>query len=144
MPNIIDRISEKGTTLDQLLDELEQSLGRITEHTTILNEMIQIIEQSDQQFPSDSTTNALLQSLELELKELKTAKDNLISMLEIQHQEGKVESIEELQKAIQLIERREQTITSFIELYRQQMHKLGDSDFTTQLEKVSFTIYFNK
>lgn len=144
MPNIIDRISEKGTTLDQLLDELEQSLGRITEHTTILNEMIQIIEQSNQQFPSDSTTNALLQSLEAELKELKTAKENLISMLETQHQEGKVESIEELQKAIQLIERREQTITSFIELYQQQMRKLGDSDFTTQLEKVSFTIYFNK
>lgn len=106
--------------------------------------MIQIIEQSNQQFPSDSTTNALLQSLEAELKELKTAKENLISMLETQHQEGKVESIEELQKAIQLIERREQTITSFIELYQQQMRKLGDSDFTTQLEKVSFTIYFNK
>ncbi|MEK4253337.1 YhgE/Pip domain-containing protein [Ureibacillus sp. FSL K6-2830] len=77
IPDAVDRVSEKGTDIDRLLDKISEGTGKIDDGTAALQKLADLLEESDQKLTEERKIEEIIDTLNSEHEKMDELKGNI-------------------------------------------------------------------
>ena len=144
IPGVIDQMSEKEATFDEVILKIENGTDKIEEVIEALQLLEEALKNADKESTSDEQIAALIKQLEENNEQLEQTKQSLEAAIEVIENGSSEEdtssederSLEQLKAMVEIIETRQAGIELAIEASKQVEQSIADGIFLDGAEKV--------
>lgn len=144
IPTIIDKVSQKEETFDEVINKVENSTDKIDEVIEALQLLVEALEKADQEASGSEQIATLTAQFEEEYEQLEKTKQDLEAAIEIVENVSEDEeqvtddaqSVEQLKAMVEIIEKRQEAIELGIEASEEVEKSIANGIFLEGAERI--------
>lgn len=144
IPTIIDKLSQKEETFDEVINKVENSTDKIDEVIEALQLLVEALEKADQEASGSEQIATLTAQFEEEYEQLEKTKQDLEAAIEIVENVSEDEeqvtddaqSVEQLKAMVEIIEKRQEAIELGIEASEEVEKSIANGIFLEGAERI--------
>lgn len=144
IPTIIDKLSQKEETFDEVINKVENSTDKIDEVIEALQLLVEALEKADQEASGSEQIATLTAQFEEEYEQLEKTKQDLEAAIEIVENVSEDEeqvtddaqSVEQLKAMVEIIEKRQEAIKLGIEASEEVEKSIANGIFLEGAERI--------